>query len=74
MVEELTAGFRVPREVIAYASRLLPHDRAGPGAGDVGPRDARAFFGVRAVPRTELDARGGRRLPRSRCGHEGSTA
>ncbi|MEU7278947.1 UvrD-helicase domain-containing protein [Streptomyces sp. NPDC045431] len=24
-VEELTAGFRVPREVIAYASRLLPH-------------------------------------------------
>lgn len=24
LVEELTAGFRVPREVIAYASRLLP--------------------------------------------------
>ncbi|MEU5282750.1 AAA family ATPase [Streptomyces sp. CA-278952] len=24
VVEELTAGFRVPREVIAYASRLLP--------------------------------------------------
>ncbi|MBA4866810.1 AAA family ATPase [Streptomyces sp. PSKA54] len=24
IVEELTAGFRVPREVIAYASRLLP--------------------------------------------------
>ncbi|MFJ8694019.1 HelD family protein [Streptomyces roseolilacinus] len=25
VVEELTAGFRVPRDVIAYASRLLPH-------------------------------------------------
>ncbi|GGQ05440.1 HelD family protein [Streptomyces roseolilacinus] len=25
LVEELTAGFRVPRDVIAYASRLLPH-------------------------------------------------
>ncbi|QKW11030.1 AAA family ATPase [Streptomyces sp. NA04227] len=24
LIEELTAGFRVPREVIAYASRLLP--------------------------------------------------
>ncbi|MEV7275564.1 UvrD-helicase domain-containing protein [Streptomyces sp. NPDC093111] len=28
-VEELTAGFRVPREVIAYASRLLPHMSPG---------------------------------------------
>ncbi|MEU6315312.1 AAA family ATPase [Streptomyces sp. NPDC047014] len=28
-VEELTAGFRVPREVIAYASRLLPHISPG---------------------------------------------
>ena len=37
VVEELTAGFRVPREVIAYASRLLPAHRAGPDAGRVGP-------------------------------------
>ncbi|MFD8973260.1 HelD family protein [Streptomyces sp. NPDC059593] len=29
VVEELTAGFRVPREVIAYASRLLPHMSPG---------------------------------------------
>ncbi|BAU85130.1 ATP-dependent DNA helicase rep [Streptomyces laurentii] len=29
IVEELTAGFRVPREVIAYASRLLPHMSPG---------------------------------------------
>ncbi|UUN31227.1 AAA family ATPase [Streptomyces sp. FIT100] len=32
-VEELTAGFRVPREVIAYASRLLPH--MSPGLAEV---------------------------------------
>ncbi|MFG2143766.1 HelD family protein [Streptomyces sp. NPDC048696] len=45
VVEELTAGFRVPREVIAYASRLLPSISPGltpvesvretPGALDV---------------------------------------
>ncbi|WP_406731569.1 HelD family protein [Streptomyces sp. NBC_01794] len=33
VVEELTAGFRVPREVIAYASRLLPH--ISPGLAEV---------------------------------------
>lgn len=33
LVEELTAGFRVPREVIAYASRLLPH--IAPGLAEV---------------------------------------
>lgn len=32
-VEELTAGFRVPREVIAYASRLLP--AIAPGLAEV---------------------------------------
>ncbi|WP_418961401.1 HelD family protein [Streptomyces tritici] len=32
-VEELTAGFRVPKEVIAYASRLLPH--MSPGLAEV---------------------------------------
>ncbi|WP_406066703.1 AAA family ATPase [Streptomyces sp. NBC_01077] len=49
-VEELTAGFRVPREVIAYASRLLPHMSPGlaavesvrenPGSLDVRHTDA----------------------------------
>ncbi|MBR8642295.1 AAA family ATPase [Streptomyces tuirus] len=29
MVEELTAGFRVPTDVITYASRLLPHIAPG---------------------------------------------
>ncbi|MFH8614775.1 HelD family protein [Streptomyces sp. NPDC017979] len=29
VVEELTDGFRVPRDVIAYASRLLPHMSPG---------------------------------------------
>ncbi|WP_447042103.1 HelD family protein [Streptomyces sp. DSM 118878] len=33
VVEELTAGFRVPREVIAYASRLLPD--IAPGLAEV---------------------------------------
>ncbi|QFR97774.1 AAA family ATPase [Streptomyces tsukubensis] len=33
LVEELTAGFRVPREVIAYASRLLP--AIAPGLAEV---------------------------------------
>ncbi|MFF9344950.1 MULTISPECIES: HelD family protein [unclassified Streptomyces] len=46
-VEELTAGFRVPSEVIAYASRLLPHMAPGlapvesvrenPGAFEIRP-------------------------------------
>ncbi|WP_338494604.1 ATP-binding domain-containing protein [Streptomyces sp. SJL17-4] len=50
VVEELTAGFRVPREVIAYASRLLPHMSPGlaavesvrenPGSLDVRRTDA----------------------------------
>ncbi|MGW8768143.1 HelD family protein [Streptomyces sp. NPDC055815] len=49
LVEELTAGFRVPREVIAYASRLLPHMSPGlaavesvrenPGSLEVRPSD-----------------------------------
>ncbi|MEU2078321.1 ATP-binding domain-containing protein [Streptomyces sp. NPDC013489] len=50
VVEELTAGFRVPREVIAYASRLLSHMSPGlaavesvrenPGSLDVRHTDA----------------------------------
>ncbi|MFG1809937.1 HelD family protein [Streptomyces sp. NPDC049040] len=54
-VEELTRGFRVPREVIAYASRLLPEI-----APDLAPatsvREAGGDFGVRAVAEGELDA------------------
>ncbi|CAM5432158.1 DNA helicase [Streptomyces tanashiensis] len=53
MVEELTAGFRVPREVIAYASRLLPH--MSPGLAAV--ESVRENPGSLAVRRTEdLDA------------------
>ncbi|WP_333771720.1 HelD family protein [Streptomyces sp. IBSBF 2435] len=54
-IEELTRGFRVPREVIAYASRLLPQI-----APDLAPatsvREAGGDFGVRAVAEGELDA------------------
>ncbi|MEV7566158.1 HelD family protein [Streptomyces tanashiensis] len=53
LVEELTAGFRVPREVIAYASRLLPH--MSPGLAAV--ESVRENPGSLAVRRTEdLDA------------------
>jgi DNA helicase IV len=47
-VEELTAGFRVPREVIAYASRLLPH--MSPGLAAVtSVREAPGSLELRAV-------------------------
>ncbi|MFP1626329.1 HelD family protein [Streptomyces sp. 5K101] len=47
-VEELTAGFRVPREVIAYASRLLPH--MSPGLAPVSSvRENPGSLSVRAV-------------------------
>jgi DNA helicase IV len=47
-VEELTAGFRVPREVIAYASRLLPH--MSPGLAPVSSvRESPGSLAVRAV-------------------------
>ncbi|GAA2223018.1 AAA family ATPase [Streptomyces amakusaensis] len=47
-VEELTAGFRVPREVIAYASRLLPH--MSPGLAEVrSVREAPGSLEVRRV-------------------------
>ncbi|MFF3759019.1 HelD family protein [Streptomyces sp. NPDC002185] len=49
LVEELTAGFRVPREVIAYASRLLPH--MSPGLAAV--ESVRENPGSLAVRRTE---------------------
>ncbi|WP_256356133.1 UvrD-helicase domain-containing protein [Streptomyces sp. PKU-EA00015] len=52
-VEELTAGFRVPREVIAYASRLLPH--MSPGLAPVSSvRENPGSLSVRAV--SDLDA------------------
>ncbi|MFI0739491.1 HelD family protein [Streptomyces sp. NPDC021100] len=47
-VEELTQGFRVPREVIAYASRLLP--AIAPGLSEAtSVREAAGDFAVRAV-------------------------
>jgi DNA helicase IV len=54
-VEELTAGFRVPREVIAYASCLLPH--MSPGLAPVSSvRETPGSLAVRAVPADGLDA------------------
>ncbi|MFG2329652.1 HelD family protein [Streptomyces sp. NPDC048604] len=52
VVEELTAGFRVPREVIAYASRLLP--RMSPGLSEVtSVREAPGSLAI--VPSDSLD-------------------
>ncbi|MFI6347838.1 HelD family protein [Streptomyces sp. NPDC050560] len=46
VVEELTAGFRVPRDVIAYASRLLPS--IAPGLAPVASvRESPGAFAVR---------------------------
>ncbi|MFG2534238.1 HelD family protein [Streptomyces sp. NPDC048511] len=54
VVEELTAGFRVPREVIAYASRLLP--AISPGLTPVeSVREAPGSLAVREVAAEELD-------------------
>ncbi|MEU9055436.1 UvrD-helicase domain-containing protein [Streptomyces sp. NPDC048384] len=48
VIEELTAGFRVPTDVIAYASRLLPH--IAPGLTPVASiRENPGFFEVREV-------------------------
>ncbi|MFD5537531.1 HelD family protein [Streptomyces sp. NPDC127079] len=48
VIEELTAGFRVPTDVITYASRLLPH--IAPGLTPVASvRENPGFFAVRAV-------------------------
>ncbi|MGJ5947659.1 HelD family protein [Streptomyces neyagawaensis] len=47
-IEELTAGFRVPTDVITYASRLLPH--IAPGLTPVASvRENPGFFDVRPV-------------------------
>lgn len=52
VIEELTAGFRVPTDVIAYASRLLPH--IAPGLTPVASvRENPGFFEVRPVAAPE---------------------
>ncbi|MEV6011888.1 UvrD-helicase domain-containing protein [Streptomyces sp. NPDC051976] len=54
-VEELTRGFRVPHEVIAYASRLLPS--IAPGlAPATSVRESPGALTVEAVTPGELDA------------------
>ncbi|WP_432032707.1 HelD family protein [Streptomyces antibioticus] len=48
VIEELTAGFRVPTDVITYASRLLPH--IAPGLTPVvSVRENPGFFELRPV-------------------------
>ncbi|MDH6226390.1 DNA helicase IV [Streptomyces sp. MJP52] len=52
VVEELTAGFRVPTDVIGYASRLLPH--IAPGLTPVASvRENPGFFEIRPVDGAE---------------------
>ncbi|WP_329208589.1 AAA family ATPase [Streptomyces sp. NBC_00683] len=55
VVEELTAGFRVPREVIAYASRLLPAISPGLAAVE-SVRESPGSLAVREVAPDGLDA------------------
>jgi DNA helicase IV len=51
VIEELTAGFRVPTDVITYASRLLPY--IAPGLTPVASvRENPGFFEVRAAAGT----------------------
>ncbi|MEU5342125.1 AAA family ATPase [Streptomyces sp. NPDC020766] len=55
VVEELTAGFRVPTDVITYASRLLPH--IAPGLTPVASvRENPGFFEVRPATADATDA------------------
>ncbi|MFJ5732513.1 HelD family protein [Streptomyces paradoxus] len=68
LVEELTAGFRVPTDVITYASRLLPH--IAPGLTPVvSIRENPGHFEVRPVagPKEVVEA------CRESLRHEGST-
>ncbi|WP_079182277.1 HelD family protein [Streptomyces yunnanensis] len=54
-VEELTQGFRVPREVIAYASRLLP--AIAPDLKEATSiRESAGDFAIRTVQPADLDA------------------
>ncbi|WP_405972625.1 AAA family ATPase [Streptomyces sp. NBC_00988] len=51
VIEELTAGFRVPTDVITYASRLLPH--IAPGLTPVASvRENPGFFDLRSIADT----------------------
>ncbi|MER5753010.1 UvrD-helicase domain-containing protein [Streptomyces sp. NPDC002088] len=51
VIEELTAGFRVPTDVITYASRLLPH--IAPGLTPVASvRENPGFFDLRPIADT----------------------
>ncbi|SCE59775.1 DNA helicase IV [Streptomyces sp. DfronAA-171] len=69
-IEELTAGFRVPREVIAYASKLLP--AIAPDLAEV--RSVRESPGSLLVRHVAEDARDAAVLAacREALGHEGS--
>ncbi|MEU0030247.1 UvrD-helicase domain-containing protein [Streptomyces sp. NPDC006335] len=68
VVEELTAGFRVPTDVITYASRLLPH--IAPGLTPVASvRENPGFFDVREIGGTAEVVAACEELLR----HEGST-
>ncbi|MGW0862449.1 HelD family protein [Streptomyces sp. NPDC002611] len=68
VVEELTAGFRVPTDVITYASRLLPH--IAPGLTPVESiRENPGHFEVREAPATTDVVEACRELLRN----EGST-
>ncbi|MFI8167940.1 HelD family protein [Streptomyces sp. NPDC085931] len=68
VIEELTAGFRVPTDVITYASRLLPH--IAPGLTPVvSIRENPGHFEVRQVSGTDDVVAACRESLR----HEGST-
>ncbi|MEU2620497.1 UvrD-helicase domain-containing protein [Streptomyces sp. NPDC007157] len=68
VIEELTAGFRVPTDVITYASRLLPH--IAPGLTPVASvRENPGFFAVRSIAGTAETVAACEELLR----HEGST-
>nr|BFD84159.1 AAA family ATPase [Streptomyces sp. Xyl84] len=68
VIEELTAGFRVPTDVITYASRLLPH--IAPGLTPVASvRENPGFFRIRAAERDADVVAACEELLR----HEGST-
>ncbi|MER5715145.1 AAA family ATPase [Streptomyces sp. NPDC002132] len=68
VIEELTAGFRVPTDVIGYASRLLPH--IAPGLTPVASvRENPGFFAVRRTSGDDEVVAACEELLR----HEGST-
>ncbi|MGW2961607.1 HelD family protein [Streptomyces sp. NPDC001220] len=68
VIEELTAGFRVPTDVITYASRLLPY--IAPGLTPVASvRENPGFFAVRSIAGTAETVAACEELLR----HEGST-